>query len=388
MFKANTVDSPTMKGLQREHASTKKESMIFKDFNPLEDKTFRIIDNDGKVINKEYMPDLDHETIVNAYKSMLYARTADLMAVSYQRQGRMFTYPPIIGHEAIQIAAANIIREKDWLVPAFREVALMMAKGVKLEEVFLYYMGNEEGSNFKNTDRVFPISVPIGSQILHAAGVGYSVKHQKKDEVVFTYIGDGGTSEGDFSEGLNFAAVWQAPVIFTIQNNQYAISVPVEKQTKSINLAVKSVAFGMPGIKVDGNDFFAMYVAYREAHKHTREGNGPVLIEAFTYRQGAHTTSDDPSKYRTKEEEQQWQKTDPLKRLKKYMAHNGIEIENEEELIEQYKEQVDQEFKNAESYAEYQLDEVFKYMYVDMPDDLKRQKEEYEQFLSWRNNKK
>lgn len=387
MFKANNVSYSTTKGLQKEHASTQKESMIFKDFNPLEDTTFRIIDNDGKVINKKYMPELDHDTIVNAYKSMLFARTADQMAVSYQRQGRMFTYPPIIGHEAIQIAAANIIRDEDWLVPAFREVALMMEKGVKLEEVFLYYMGNEEGSNFKNTDKVLPICVPIGSQILHATGIAYSVKHQKKDEVVFTYIGDGGTSEGDFSEGLNFAAVWKAPIIFTIQNNQYAISVPVEKQTKSINLAVKSVAFGMPGIKVDGNDFFAMYVAYKEAHKYALEGNGPVLIEAFTYRQGAHTTSDDPSKYRTKEEEQEWLKTDPLLRLKKYMEAQGIIIENEDELIEQYKKEVDEEFSRAENFGEYKLEEAFKYMYVDMPDDLKRQKEEYEQFLNWRSNR-
>ncbi len=388
MFKANTVGTSTMNKLQVEHASTQKESMIFKDFNPIEDKTLRIIDNEGKVINKEYMPQLDHDTIREAYKAMLFARTADHMAVSFQRQGRMFTYPPIIGHEAIQIAAAHIIRDKDWLVPAFREAALMMAKGVTLEEIFLYYMGNEEGSNYKNTDRVLPISVPIGSQILHATGVGYSLKHQKKDEVVFTYIGDGGTSEGDFSEGLNFAAVWQAPVIFTIQNNQYAISVPIEKQTKSINLAVKSVAFGMPGIKVDGNDFFAMYVAYKEALEHTRSGKGPILIEAFTYRQGAHTTSDDPSKYRTKEEEQMWLKTDPLTRLKKYMDSQGIKLlEDEATLIEQYKEEVDKEFSNAENFGEYHLDEVFKYMYVDMPEDLKRQKEEYEQFLNWRNNR-
>lgn len=362
--------------------------MIFEDFNPIEDKTFRIIDNDGKVINQKYMPKIDRELITEAYKKMLFARTADLMAVSYQRQGRMYTYPPIIGKEAIQTAAGYIIRPQDWLVPAFREVPLMMDKGVSLKEVFLYYMGNEEGSNFQNAERVLPISVPIGSQILQAAGLGYAVKYQQKDEAVFTYIGDGGTSEGDFSEGLNFAAVWKAPVIFTIQNNQYAISTPIEKQTKSINLAVKSVAFGMPGIKVDGNDFFAMYAAYEAAHKYVLEGNGPVLIEAYTYRIGAHTTSDDPSKYRTKEEEQQWAKTDPLPRMKKYMESNGFAIENEEELVEQFKEEVDKEFAAAENFRPYELDEVFKYMYTEMPDELKRQKDEYEQFLNWRNNRK
>ena len=206
--------------------------MIFKDFNPLEDKTFRIIDNDGKVIDKARMPELDQETILNAYKSMLFARTADQMAVSYQRQGRMYTYPPILGQEALQVAAGMIMREQDWLVPAFREMAVMLAKGVSLKEIFLYYLGNEEGSNFAKADRVLPICVPIGSQYLHATGIAYSVKYQQKDEVVFPFIGDGGTSEGDFSEALNFAAVWQVPVVFTIQNNQYAISVPVKSQDR------------------------------------------------------------------------------------------------------------------------------------------------------------
>lgn len=388
MFDKKSVDSSIKHLLNEELAQTQNEFMIFKNFNPIEDKIFRIIDNEGKVINDSYMPDLEKGTITEAYKSMLFARTADLMAVSYQRQGRMYTYPPIIGQEAIQIAAGQIIRKQDWLVPAFREVALMTAKGVTLKEIFLYYMGNEEGSNFAHAERVLPISVPIGSQILQAAGVGYASKYQKKDEVVFTYIGDGGTSGGDFSEGLNFAAVWKAPVIFTIQNNQYAISTPIEKQTKSINLAVKSVAFGMPGIKVDGNDFFAMYAAYKEAMAYARAGNGPVLIEAFTYRVGAHTTSDDPSKYRTREEEKEWEKTDPLKRLKKYMHSVGITIENEEKLIEQYKQEVDKQFAAAENFRPYELDDVFKYMYVDTPEDLKRQQTKYEQFLNWRNNRK
>src|ERR1035437_2442332 len=250
--------------------------MLFKDFDPREDKILRIIDNEGIVINKELMPDLDDKTIINAYKSMLFSRTADEMAVSYQRQGRMYTYPPVFGQEAIQIAAGLLIRENDWLAPAFREMAIMLAKGVTLKEIFLYYMGNEQGSNFSNANHVLPICVPIGSKLLHATGIGYSIKYQKKDEVVFPFIGDGGTSEGDFSEALNFAEVWKVPVIFTIQNNQYAISVPVQSQTKSVNLAVKSLAFGLPGIKVDGNDFFAMYVAYKTAFEYARAGKGAV----------------------------------------------------------------------------------------------------------------
>lgn len=361
--------------------------MIFNDFDPQEDKILRIIDNDGNVLNKELLPDLDDESLIKAYKSMLFARTADEMAVSYQRQGRMYTYPPINGQEGIQIAAGMIMRENDWLAPAFRELGVMLAKGVTLKEIFLYYMGNEQGSNFQKANHVLPICVPIGSQFLHATGIGYSIKYQQKDEVVYAYIGDGGTSEGDFSEALNFAGVWKVPVIFTIQNNQYAISVPVQNQTKSINLAVKAIAFGLPGIKVDGNDFFAMYVAYKEAFDYAKAGNGAVLIEALTYRKGAHTTSDDPTKYRTKEEEQEWDKTDPLKRLKKYLDKKGIWKENEEQLIEEYKLEIDKQFTEAENFAPYQLEDVFQYMYVDMPDILKKQKSDYEQFQSWKENR-
>jgi len=371
-----------------EKITYKQPTMLFDQFDPREDKILRIIDNDGEVINKELMPDLDDEILIKSYKSMLFARTVDQMAVSYQRQGRMYTYPPILGQEAIQIAAGLIIREDDWLAPAFREMAIMLAKGVTPKEIFLYYMGNEQGSKFSKANHVLPICVPIGSQLLHATGIGYSINYQHKDEVVFTYVGDGGTSEGDFSEALNFAGVWKVPVIYTIQNNQYAISVSVKNQTKSVNLAVKSLAFGIPGIKVDGNDFFAMYAAYKEAFDYARAGNGAILIEALTYRKGAHTTSDDPSKYRTKEEELEWDKTDPLVRLKKYMDKNGIWVENEEALIEEYKLEVDKQFTEAENFTPYPLDDIFQYMYVDMPDVLKRQKTDYEQFQNWKESRK
>lgn len=361
--------------------------MIFKEFDPLEDKILRIIDNDGKVINPKLMPDLDNDTIIKAYKDMLFERVADEMAVSYQRQGRMYTFPPNHGQEAIHIAAGMNMQEEDWLVPAFRELGVMLARGVTMKEIFLYYNGNEQGSNFANAKKVLPIAISIGTQYQHAAGIGYAIKYQKKDEVVFPFIGDGGTSTGDFNEALNFAAVWDAPVVFTIQNNQYAISVPITKQTKAKNLALKAVAFGMKGIKVDGNDIFAMHVAYKEAAEHARSGKGPILIEALTYRRGAHTTSDDPTKYRTKEEEDKWALTDPLVRLKKYMDEKGIWKEDEEKLIAEYKKEVDKQFLEAENFGPYPLNEVFDFMYTDMPEDLKRQKAEYEQFLNWKENR-
>ena len=361
---------------------------IFRDFNPLEDKVLRIIDNDGNVVNEGLMPKLDNELIIDVYKKMFYERIADEMAISYQRQGRMYTYTPNLGQEAIHIAAGMNIRHEDWLVPAFREMGTLLAKGVTMKEMFLFYLGNEHGGSFKNAHKTLPIAISIGTQFHHATGIGYSVKQQKTDDAVFTFIGDGGTSEGDFSEGLNFAGVWQVPVVFTIQNNQYAISVPVSKQTNSINLAVKSVAFGIPGIKVDGNDFFAMYLVYKIAAEHVRAGKGPILIEAFTYRLGAHTTSDDPSKYRKKEEEKEWGLVDPLIRLEKYMRSKGIWDIDTEKLKEEYRKEVDAQFLDAERNKNYPLDDIFDYMYTDTPDELLRQKANYEQFLSWKENRK
>jgi pyruvate dehydrogenase E1 component alpha subunit len=363
-------------------------SDIFKDHPPAEDKLFRLIDDDGMEIDASHMPSLEEGKIIKAYKDMLFSRTTDVMAVSFQRQGRMYTYPPNNGQEAISVAAAMNIREDDWLVPAFRELATWLSKGATLKEIFLYYIGYEEGNTFRNARHFLPFCVPISSQLPHAAGLGYAINYEKKDEVVFAFVGDGGTSEGDFSEALNFAAVLKAPVIFTVQNNQYAISVPVSKQTRSLNLAIKSLAFGMPGIKVDGNDFFAMYEAYRQAHEYARSGNGPVLIEAYTYRKGAHTTSDDPTIYRSKDEEAEWDKKDPLKRLKKYLLNKKLWNEDEEKLIEEFKKEIERQFVEAENFSPYLLEDVFKYTYAEMPDELKRQKMEYEKFLRWKEARK
>ncbi|MEA4868488.1 MAG: pyruvate dehydrogenase (acetyl-transferring) E1 component subunit alpha [Rikenellaceae bacterium] len=361
---------------------------MFKEYNPLEKKMFQIMDNDGKIINKKWMPKIDDEKLVSIYKDMLFARLADLQIVSYQRQGRIFTYPPNYGQEAIAAAAGALIKENDWMVPAFREMGTMLAKGVTLKELFLYFMGYEDGSAFKNAKNTLPISVPISSQLLHAAGLGYAVKYNKEDKVVFGFVGDGGTSEGDFHEAVNFAGVWKVPVIFIIQNNQYGISTPTRMQTASESLAIKSVAYGVKGIQVDGNDFFAMYKALEESVIACRNGEGPVLIEAVTYRKGAHTTSDDPTKYRTKEEEEAWEATDPLKRLKAYLKSKRLWKEDDEEkIIPQYKEEIDRQFIEAENYGPYPVEDIFKYLYAEMPDDLKAQQLEHERFLQWKSSR-
>ncbi|MDZ4183277.1 MAG: thiamine pyrophosphate-dependent enzyme, partial [Candidatus Cloacimonadaceae bacterium] len=261
-------------------------------YKPIDNKIYRVMDDEGKIILKNWKSSLSDKEIVQAYKDLLFERTTDMMAVSYQRQGRMFTYPPNIGQEAIHIAAGKVMREEDWLVPAFRELGAWLAKGVKLSEIFLYFKGNEDGSRFVDARRMLPVSVPIASQLIHAAGIGYAMKYNKEEAAVFAFVGDGGTSEGDFHEALNFAAVWDAPVVFVVQNNQFAISVPLKMQTRSINLAVKGIAYDVASVLVDGNDFFAMHDVLSFARKHALEEKKPFLIEARTYRTGAHTTSD------------------------------------------------------------------------------------------------
>ena len=359
--------------------------IMFSEYNPLDNKLFKIIDDDGVVINKEWMPKLDPKDVLKAYKDMLFARTADLQIVSYQRQGRIYTYPPNYGQEAIAGATGALIRDQDWLVPAFREMGAMLAKGVTLKELFLYFMGYEDGSKFSKAKNTLPISVPIASQLVHAAGIGYSIKYNKEDKVVYAFVGDGGTSEGDFHEAVNFAGVWKVPVIFIIQNNQYGISTPTKLQTASDSLAVKAVAYGVKGIKVDGTDYFAMYKALEESAELCKKGEGPVLIEAVTYRKGAHTTSDDPTKYRTKEEEQMWESSDPMKRLKGWLISQKLWSEQDEEkIIPQYREEVDRIFVEAENYGPYPVEDVFKYHYAEMPDDLKDQMRQYQNFLKWK----
>ncbi len=362
---------------------------MFDQFDPADDKMLQVIDNNGKVISKELMPKLSDDEMLKLYKDMLFVRTLDHMIVSYQRQGRVYTYPPNYGQEAIGVAAGAVLRHDDWLVPAFRELGAWLAKGATMKDVFMFNMGFEEGTKFAGANHMLPSSVPIASQLLHAAGIGYAVKYEKKDEVVMAFVGDGGTSEGDFHEALNFAGVWKVPVIFVVQNNQYAISVPVKMQTASINMAIKSKAYGIKGIKVDGNDIFAMLAAFRYAHEYARKESQAVLIEAITYRKGAHTTSDDPTKYRTTDEEKEWDLKDPLRRMKLFLEKKKLWSDAEEEkLVEEYNKEIDRQFIETEQTVSYPLEDVFKYTYAEMPQDLRDQQIEHEKFLQWKNARK
>ena len=362
---------------------------MFDQFDPADDKMLQVIDNNGKVISKELMPKLSDDEMLKLYKDMLFVRTLDHMIVSYQRQGRVYTYPPNYGQEAIGVAAGAVLRHDDWLVPAFRELGAWLAKGATMKDVFMFNMGFEEGTKFAGANHMLPSSVPIASQLLHASGIGYAIKYQKKDEVAMAFVGDGGTSEGDFHEALNFAGVWKVPVIFVVQNNQYAISVPVKMQTASINMAIKSKAYGIKGIKVDGNDIFAMLTAFRYAHEYARKESQAVLIEAVTYRKGAHTTSDDPTKYRTTDEEKEWDKKDPLRRMKLFLEKKKLWSDDQEKkLVDEYEKEIDRQFLETEQTVQYPLEDAIKYTYAEMPQDLRDQQIEHEKFLQWKNARK
>ncbi len=356
--------------------------MFFEKYDPLKEEMFAVLDKDGKVINKDEEPDIDDETLLKMYRTMVLARVADVKALQFQRQGRMLTFAPVQGQEACQIGPMAASDTKDWLVPAFREAAAMLYKGVTLEQSYLYWYGNERGSQFDEGVNVLPVNVPIGSQVNHAAGIAYASKILEKGESVFTYIGDGGTSHGEFHEGVNFGAVYDVPMITIIQNNQYAISTPRAQATKAKTLAQKAIAYGIPGIQVDGNDVLAMYRVAQEALKRARNGEGPTLIEAFTYRLGPHTTSDDPSIYRSDEEVEEWKTKDPLIRFRKYLSNKKLwNQEKEDKLQEEMKQYVIKTFKKVEKTGQYGPDDVFDFNYETMPKDLKKQKEDYLAYL-------
>jgi pyruvate dehydrogenase E1 component subunit alpha len=360
--------------------------MRFEEFNPLEgksveEKMYQILDKDGKLVNEKDMPDLSDKDLVYLFETMLFTRIIDEKALSYQRQGRMLTYAPNTGQEAAQVASAFAMKKSDWLVPAFRELGAWLTHGATLKNIYLYWYGNEWGSHMPDV-KILPVSVPIASQFQHAVGLGMSINIKDEDDVVVSYVGDGGTSQGDFHESLNFASVFNTPVVFIIQNNQYAISVPRKSQSKTKTLAQKALSYDIPGILVDGNDIFAMYVATKEAIDRARNGQGPTLIEAYTYRLGAHTTSDDPTKYREDAEVDKWREKDPIDRFRKYLEKKDL---IDEDWVENKRSELEKEvmstFEEIEKGSDTKVEDIFKYQYATMPPHLEEQLNEYEEYL-------
>lgn len=355
---------------------------LIKGYDPLKNKVLQILDVDGKIVNEKLDPKLKKAEVLKIYKTMTLGRVADIRAVQYQRQGRMLTFAPNLGQEAAQVGAAAALDKDDWLSPGYRELNMMLYKGVPLENIYLYWYGNEMGSKFPKEARVLPVNILIGTQISIGAGVAMASMKQGKKEITVATIGDGGTSHGDFNEGLNFAGAFNAPLVVLIQNNQWAISTPRASATKAENLTQKAVAAGVKAIKVDGNDVFAVYLAMKEARKHAVSGNGPVLIEAETYRMGAHTTSDDPTIYRSDEEVQEWKKRDPVDRLKKYIMDQGWWTEKEEKALEEENNKIVIDiFTKIEKTKEVPLEDLFNYVYEELTPMQLEQYEAYKKFL-------
>ena len=345
-----------------------------------------ILDESGK-LDKKLEPEISEDILLQLHRIMLLGRRFDERLLNLQRQGRVGTFAPIKGQEAAQLGAVANLSRSDWMVPAFRETAAELWRGRSLESIILYYNGYNEGVDIPEDHNDLPISVPVGSQIIHAVGVGWAAKYRQKKDVAMTFFGDGATSEGDFHEGLNFAAVFQAPVIFMCQNNQWAISVPLSKQTHSKTLVQKALAYGMPGIQVDGNDILAVYAAAHEAVDRARSGGGPTLIECVTYRLMMHTTADDPKRYRSDEEVERWSKRDPLPRFQRYLMDKGLLAEAKIKSVES---EVLDEIQTAVDRAEKQMEalgnplDMFEHAYAKLPPHLKEQKAQLAQELAGR----
>lgn len=286
-------------------------------------ETLSVLDEDGN-LDRDLEPEVAEEILLRLHWFMVLGRRFDERMLNLQRQGRIGTFAPIKGQEAAQLGAVAALSPRDWMVPSFRETAAQLWRGTPMESVLLYFGGYDEGGRIPDGQNDLPVAIPVGSQLLHAVGLAWAARYRRTHQVAMTFFGDGATSEGDFHEALNFAAVYQAPVVFVCQNNQWAISVPLSKQTRAKTLAQKAVAYEMPGIQVDGNDVLAVYAAAREAVDRARSGGGPTLIECVTYRMTMHTTADDPTRYRTEEEVAQWARRDPITRFEKYLVANGL----------------------------------------------------------------
>jgi len=299
-----------------------------------------ILDQDGE-LDEALDPELPEDTLRRMHRAMLLARRFDERMLSLQRQGRIGTFAPVRGQEASQVGSAAALEPEDWVVPSYREIAVNAWRGLPLEGMLVYNAGYNEGAHVPPEHPDLPNSVPVGTQLLHAAGLAYGLRVRGEERVVASYFGDGATSEGDFHEALNFAGVFACPVVFLCQNNQYAISVPRERQTRSGTLAQKAFAYGLPCLQVDGNDVLAVHVAAGEAVRRAREEHVPTLVELVTYRLEVHTTVDDPSVYRDEEEVERWEARDPLPRFQGYLEERGLlDDAGVQELEEEIEEEV------------------------------------------------
>ena len=335
-----------------------------------------ILDEEGR-LDASLALELDDELLLRMHRAMLLSRRFDERMLVLQREGRLGTFAPVKGQEAAQIGALAALESQDWVLPSFREAAAAIWRGTPLSDLFLYTAGFNEGAAIPPEGRDFPTAIPVATQIPHAVGIAYGIKYRKERQVAITFFGDGATSEGDFHEALNFAGVFTLPVIFLCQNNHWAISLPREKQTRSPTLAQKALAYGLPGIQVDGNDVLAVYSAVREASERARAGEGATLIECVTYRMSVHTTADDPTRYRDEKELEGWKRCDPIRRLQIYLDEKNLLSAEDIETLERA---VHDEVEAAWSKTQERMDElrgpevIFDHLFAERPPYLNEQR--------------
>ena len=334
-----------------------------------------ILDKDGGA-DEQLLPDLTDQQFVKLYQDMVLIRKFDEKALNLQRQGRLGTFGSLRGQEAAQAGLALAMKAEDWLVPSFREHGLMLLRGIPGHLVYAYWNGDERGSRFPEGTRCLPCAVPVGSQLLHATGLGMALRLKGEDGVVIGCAGDGASSQGDFHEALNFAGVFKARTVFFIQNNQWAISVPFKKQTAAASIAQRADGYGIRGMQVDGNDVLAVYAAAKDALDRTRRGEGAFLLEALTYRMESHTTADDAFKYRPKEEVEHWRERDPLERMRKFLVMRGLwDDAREGAWGEDVSSSVEKAVAELEAMPKPRPEDIFDYHYHELPWNLREQKE-------------
>ena len=345
--------------------------------NEIEDKfqMFQILNEEGVIVNEEANPNLSDEELVELMTRMVYTRILDQRSISLNRQGRLGFYAPTAGQEASQLASHYALEKEDWILPGYRDVPQIVWHGLPLWKAFLFSRGHFVGNQMPEGLNVLPPQIIIGAQYVQAAGVALGLKKRGAKNVAITYTGDGGSSQGDFYEGINFAGAFKAPAIFIVQNNQFAISTPREVQTSAKTIAQKGIAAGIASVLVDGMDPLAVYVATKDARDRAINGEGPSLIETMCYRYGPHTMSgDDPTRYRTSDIDNEWAAKDPIVRFRKYLEGKGLWSEQKEtEVIELAKEEIKAAIKQADETPKQKVTDLISNMYEELPRNLEEQ---------------
>lgn len=335
---------------------------------------YSLIAPDGTVSGR--LP-LTLDQMKDLYADMVEARVYDRKSMALQRQGRLATYAPFEGQEAAQIGAAAALNPDDWVAGTYRDAALMWRAGYPWSLLIAGRTGDERGGSPPPGVNVLPPSITVGGHMIHAVGLSWAEQLQGSARVALTSFGDGATSEGDFHEAMNFAAVYQTPTVFLCQNNGFAISYPRDEQTRSESIAIKAEGYGMPGEQVDGNDVAAVFTAVAAAVQRARNGNGPALIEAVTYRLGPHTTADDPGRYRDDGDEAMWRERDPIVRVRRLFEKAGAWDESWGDQIEAAASQaIEEAVAEAEALPQPTRTEMFDRMYAEMTQPLRDQLEE------------